>query len=270
MIIKTFQSITLTFVLIIAISSVASAADRYKIDGNLSDWNVTPFYHWEPNSSSAKYTVEDYNGTKIKDSDGSPYGGELYDIEALYFDADNPGPYAYFAIVTSYYNTTDLAIDINPDDGYNYEYGISLAKKIDMTKGANYGNIYYKPQWTDIDTPYNTSHQYANPYRMREGTGTLMGRVDVTEAVIGPDPYEAITRPDRVNYIIEGKIPRSYLGSPKQDEISKIHITMYCGNDRIEIGSFRWTSEIPEFPALAFPVASIIGIVYIFNRKKSK
>jgi hypothetical protein len=43
---------------------------------------------------------------------------------------------------------------------------------------------------------------------------------------------------------------------------------MYCGNDEIEIGKFKWTADIPEFPTIALPVAIIIGLMYVFQRKK--
>ena len=246
---KVITALALTTVMLVVMTGI-SAADKYTIDGNLSDWGVTPFTDWVPDAPTARYVEENYDGTN-PEPNGHPLGGEYYDIEALYFDADESN--AYFAVVTSYPLTGDLGIDLDCDittGEYGYEYGINTRKW-----SINYGKVYYMPDWyrTVVDPD-------ASP-------GLIIGGTEVGAATITQIPIDSDN--GYPNFVIEGKVSRSQIGSPLKDQLSNIHITIWCGNDEIIIGKFKWT-EVPEFATIAIPVAAILGLVLFYNHRKRK
>ncbi|KKG15905.1 hypothetical protein EO98_10520 [Methanosarcina sp. 2.H.T.1A.6] len=52
----------------------------------------------------------------------------------------------------------------------------------------------------------------------------------------------------------------------------EVHITVYRGTDKvetsIEVSSASIGVNVPEFPTVALPIAAVIGLVFIFGRKK--
>ncbi len=76
------------------------------IDGLLSDWGVTPFTDWVPNTG-VQYVEDIGDGYNITEAHGF---SAAYDQEALYFDYD--ATTLYFALVSSYEHTGN-----NPDSG---------------------------------------------------------------------------------------------------------------------------------------------------------
>ena len=255
---KVITALALTTVMLVVMTGLA-AADKYDVyDGNLSDWGVTPFTDWVPDAPTARYVEENYNGTN-PEPNGHPLGGEYWDIEALYFDADDPGTNAYFAIVTSYPYTGDLAIDIDGDPGNGWEYGINTRKG-----STNFGKVYHNPVWHKPIVDPNAAPGFIVG-------GDVVGTCDVIQTMIDGDPEFT---PDghynpNFNFIIEGKIPRSMLGNPTEGQLSNIHITIWCGNDEIIIGKFKWT-EVPEFATIAIPVAAILGLLFFYSHRKRK
>ena len=255
---KTIIRILLSMCLLFALSGTGQATDKYNVsDGTLSDWGIVPF-DWTkvPLYPTVKYTIQDFTG--IGDW---PDGGEAFDIEAMYFDADDPGHNAYFAIITSYQysdgSAGDLAIDL--DNNSIYEYGIVL------DENSQYGAVYKNPDWKDPDPGYYPEN---GPFKIVSDTTKIQGYVIVKRSTLKYENGTEIMDGGFNNYLIEGKIDRSYLGNPQENQLSNIHLTMWCGNDEIEIGGFKWTAEIPEFPTIAIPIASVLGIVFIINQKK--
>ena len=139
-----------------------TAADGYLINGLLDDWGVTPFVQWAPASSSVSWIEEDNYGSAHPDF---PYGGEIYDAEALYCDL--LGGMSYVALVTSYPNTGyaytmpgDLGIDL--DRNGVYEYGLKLT-------GAYAGALFANPTWTSTST-----YPLSSPARIVVSSSTLL------------------------------------------------------------------------------------------------
>ncbi|MFH1245359.1 MAG: hypothetical protein V1662_02650, partial [Candidatus Omnitrophota bacterium] len=111
-------------------------------DSSLSDWGITPFSDWTPWNSSVDYTEEDwtecphysgYIGNGSADyppypwgvNYPYPWGGEKYDVEAMFFD-DDPN-YLYFALVTSFpqsgrdgIKAGDIAFGFGAAGSYDY------------------------------------------------------------------------------------------------------------------------------------------------------
>ncbi|RKY39258.1 MAG: hypothetical protein DRP72_00320, partial [Candidatus Omnitrophota bacterium] len=69
---------------ILFILGTGSLSFAYIIDGSLDDWGVNPFVDWAPDSPTADKIVQD----GIRPDGGRVWGGEPYDVEALYFDDD--------------------------------------------------------------------------------------------------------------------------------------------------------------------------------------
>ncbi|MBF0217172.1 MAG: PEP-CTERM sorting domain-containing protein [Candidatus Omnitrophica bacterium] len=65
------------------------------LDGDLSDWGVTPFTHWAPTLAGTSYTVEDNTNRP-----GSDKFYETFDIEAMY--VQDCQKYINFAVVSSW------------------------------------------------------------------------------------------------------------------------------------------------------------------------
>jgi hypothetical protein len=72
----------------------------YAIDGNLNDWGVNP---GTEGVLGTDWSSETANVQEVENwpSEGGDPGVEQCDIEALYIDEDDNGPWIYFAIVTS-------------------------------------------------------------------------------------------------------------------------------------------------------------------------
>ena len=237
--------LAMTAMMMMAISTTSAVVD-YKIDGNLSEWGVIPFVDWVPDSETAAYITEDYNGTNPSER---PLGGEAYDIEAMYFDSN--GTDAFFAVVTSFRYTGDLGIDLN-NDGV-CEYGI-----VTRPLRPNYGTVYKDPIWSKPTHPGEASGIIKD--------GTVVGIAELKQVQIDSDPG---WKPNIPNHIIEISVKRSVLGNPTEGQLSKILLTMWCGNDEIVLG-LKWTEEIPEFSTIVIPITATIGLFYFFRSKRRK
>ena len=55
----TITKIYTLIILALTLALCANDASAYVIDGDLSDWGVTPFTDWAPNRSTVDYVIED-------------------------------------------------------------------------------------------------------------------------------------------------------------------------------------------------------------------
>lgn len=270
--------------LLMAVTSSAADCSKYTIDGDLSDWGLDLTGDWSQNgtwlpSSGVSFVAEDnrdptwgvlpygvhirgtgssfssYHEKKIQHNNGNwyiqPYGGEAYDMEAIYFDEDSDC--FYVLVVTSESPTAggdkrpgDLALNLDRDGStgmYGFEYGVKL--------GDNYLNqfdIYSMPDWEES--------QYfpeVKPTIFKSGaskTGTATGVY--VDSGISDNGY--------TNYFIEVAVPKNLVGDPDDVSLNDLYIGNWCGNDYI---------PAPEFLFAAMPVA-IIGIVLAFAHRSAK
>jgi len=261
--------------ILVGMMMVASYASAYTVDGSLSDWGITPFTDWTPDSPTAECQVHDYDGTNPIDNPSpypdSPYGGELFDIEMMCFD-DAPGM-AYFASVVSMgpngygsFSMGDLALDLdsNPSTGMlGYEYGIKI-------NGSNRGDICYLPKWhnaTDIKPNSPAYFTCDGPGSVLKGEKATVKYVD---AGIKDYPAGCTSGPHCThNYIIEVGVKKSLIGLPEGDS-GPIHMTQNCGNDDIHLW-IDWDYQLPEFVSAAVPLLILIGAptaAFVLVRKK--
>ena len=306
----------LQFVVALSLSAVivtmlAIPAVAYTIDGCMDDWGVNLSEDWSvedtwvPSSPTTYWSVEDnidcsqyYSSAKycgvhitgigtsytrcaepkvimwkkgwLPHSYKQPYherrwsarSRELNDIEAMYSDTN--ATHAFIAIVTSIPLDTvmgDLAIDLDNDPNTGnrgYEYGIVL-------NGADKGNVYKNPGWSDTDR-----FKGSGPYRVTNGTVVGTANVKYVDQDIFDFGY--------TNWVIEISVPKSVFGN--FDRFGKLHTTLYCGNDLVEINHCHaptppptstppLSEEIPEFSTIAIPLGVTLALFYYFRRRKT-
>jgi len=257
----------LVLLIVIGIITLLGVNDSlaYVIDGKLDDWGVTPGLFgnsdWEPNSG-VYWTEEDQNTDYLNPG----YGGQLYDAEAIYFDY-NQG-HAYIAIVTGFpksgrtsgsnkFYPGDIAIDFGRNGVY--EYGIKTSKYEPLYgMSGDGGDVYRVTSW---GTAYEGIHEgvwgyKSDPTVIKEGNK------------IGSTYLEYIKGNYAGNYkwhyIIEARLPLDLFGNdpvaPEWYSPFRIHWTMTCGNDAIDLD----VPPVPE-PATIFLLCSgllsLLGII---------
>ncbi|KQC04055.1 MAG: hypothetical protein APR53_00225 [Methanoculleus sp. SDB] len=279
---------------IAAAVAVAPATAAYTIDGDLTDWglaklNTDPWSAegtWLPNWHVAYIIEDNYNPNHnrlpdgvhirgmgsnyvfydepkeiLKNSGGTlvsePYGGEGYDLEALYFDQDDDN--IFIAIVTSLdpevmagdSRPGDLAmnLDLNPSSGdLGYEYGVKVT--------VGQGDIVMDPVWQKTG--------YLLPVRPDViVSGTVVGTADVAFPK-GLGAWLTAMDNSKPNYVIEMAIPKTAVGLATGDQVSFSSI-MYadnCINEHI---------FVPEFPTIAISLGLMIGLIFtIFVVRKKE
>lgn len=278
---KRFTTVLICGLLAALVAAVPATA--YTIDGDLSDWGLAKLNTddwsvegtWIPNWH-VTYIVEDnYNplhgilpsGVHIKGIGDSytfydeeklvlkatgtlvsePWGGENYDLEALYFDQDSSN--IYLAVVTSLdpngqgdKRPGDIALNIDGSlatGDLGYEYGIKISP---IYPGQ--GDIISMPEWEKIG--------YLLPVKpdiIKTGTGTKVGEVQM--AAFFPLAMNDNGYP---NYVIEMAIPKDILGvDGQQVSFAAVMTVDNCINEHI---------YVPEFPTVAVSLAVIIGLVF--------
>jgi hypothetical protein len=238
----------------------------------------------------------------------SPAGGEPFDIEALYFDNDASN--VYIAVVTSmgingydlqdnnlhdyeygastndngHIEPGDIAIDL--DNNNVYEYGvITHADEGETDANSRTGHLILNPSWSQSNlglsqNPGNDADFVSGKSTDKNGISMRYDSLPTISETVkynnayrttfsGNDlPPEKLTRTVTKN-LIEISIPREKLGSPSDTTLGNIHLTIGCGNDVIELKKVKFDS-VPEFPSMVLPVAAILGIIFVLDRRNKK
>lgn len=214
----------------------------YTVDGNLSDWGVTPFYHWAPDGT-AVYTqtnnVNLYNSTSYS---------EPYDFEAMYFNSDATN--LYLGVVSSYNMAPvncsgDLGLDLNGDMAIS-PHGIVTGVEYAMRVGSgNVGQVLLDPVWSPTTLKEWSDGWQGSPYRAIDGTVVGSGTVAI-QSYAYLEGYAGLN-----TYILEAAIPRSLLPDLHAGDTVGLHLTMWCGNDSINlIGTVNGSDQpLPSVPA---------------------
>lgn len=233
----------------------------YVIDGNLSDWGVSPgsfgSSDWSPNTG-IHYTEEDQSPS-INFLDPG-YGGQTFDAEAMYIDFDNTN--LYFAIVTGFpssgsgsYYPGDIAFDFGIDG--IYEYGVAATTH----NGFSRGSLYTVSKWGNglNNWGYGNVGYLGAPTKIL--TGTLKYDPPGTNLVYNNTYYGASSKGK--HYVIEGYIPYSYFGS-NWEENFRVHWTQTCGNDFIKLDMHHSTPEPATLTLFGMGLLGLVGL----KRKK--
>lgn len=288
------------FVLIVGLCSIGPvmAVSGITIDGNLDDWGLNQLQAgdwskeqtWVPRTGVA-YIIEDnhnpkHGGTYTKGVHitgnsktftfydeplamhkggyyvSEPYGGEYYDVEALYFTQDTEN--IYVAIVTSVDPNApssahdewpgDLALHVKDAAGseYGYEWGIQLSE----VGYHKQGDIVYLPNWE--------GRGYTVPPRPDTMLkGTLPGGQIYTGAAEVKYTDAWLQHPDHgfTNYVVEVRIPKSVVGVKGSIGLGNLFYADNCLNEQL---------YVPEFPTIAASLAVLAGVAFVVINLKKK
>lgn len=237
-------------------------SSAYTIDGSLADWGVRPGLYgssqWIPSQAGIHYNFDDQN--PLYSYVGPGYGGQSYDVEAIYatWDAQN----LYYAVVTGLpqsglnYKPGAIAFDFGIDDVYpygdSYEYGIET-----VGNGRTAGALYSVATWGQGLSSWDGYHILgyvsapANILAINGSTPLATGNMSYTlgfEYINGTKTYYPGS-----HYVIEGSIPLTGFGDD-WGEAFRIHHTQTCGNNALNL-------DIPAIPAIPEPASlSLLGL----------
>ncbi len=251
--------------------SSSAVAVSITVDGNLTnDWGVKPsLKYWIPGEDSVNTGSVGHpltgssNGIYywIEDAVGSygyvepAYGGEKYDVEALYFTYDSN--YIYGAVVTGFpvggtssFDAGDLAIDLGADG--LYEYGVAVRDH----DGFSEGKLYKVSEWDDVAYPSNGG---SNPFALKSGE-LVNANANELEFVFSDSVYTEKS-------VIEVKIAKSlFEGIDWSIPLDiAMHWTMGCGNDA---GTVQGTDPVPEPGTILLVGTGLLGLAMSSGRKR--
>lgn len=245
-------------------AGLALPASAYVIDAGLEDWGLSrtgSVSDWTPHASIKAWAVEDQTGNR--NTYLSPgYGGQAYDVEALYVDFD--AQYLYLAMVTGHnpltqgggndYAPGDFALDFGRNG--SFEFGLE-------TTGGNanaQGGLYAVSQWGA------GLWGAANEGPTSILAGVLLGMGDVAHTTSGADNM-GLHAADK-HYFYEARIPVDLFGEYWGSEFD-VHWTMNCANDSMTVDPAA-RAAVPEPGTLALLPLGLLGMAALARRRRAR
>ncbi|MBN2013896.1 MAG: hypothetical protein JW778_01830 [Candidatus Altiarchaeota archaeon] len=277
-------------------------ASAYTIDGDLSDWGVTPFSDWIPGSDTCDWIVEDnidpartgdpaypdwtgYSATGVHiqgtGSSSSTYSEPVLNLVDSWSAAHGghylqPAGGEHYDIEALYFDDDAFyayfAIVTSMDSsGYTDQYGRhcdpgDLALDLDNNGVYEYGIYLYGANQGKICLNPTWSTPGSFPSSYPDGIASCNNHVGNATVVY---TSAGVSDNSVSNYIVEVRAPKTALGEPIYGQISDLHITMTCGNDIIELLEYTWNFQVPE-SAVAVALVSLLipGLIYVARKRE--
>ncbi len=215
----------------IILTSTQISPAAYTIDGNISDWGVTPFVNWVPDHAANWVVTDNVNTYNVLGY------SEQYDFEAMYFDYDIKN--VYLAVVTSSANY-DIGIDVDGDATISTH---GIVHGLDVGVQIHSGNVVSNPVWLDTFCFKWPDGWQGSPYEA--SGGSLLGSATVANLYYSYMEEGAC--------ILELSFPRNILlgYNGTIGDTWTFHMSQPCGNDSINL-----TGNITPIPV---PGAILLG-----------
>lgn len=250
---KSVRIASLPGLLLFVLAGATAVAGPINVDGSWSDWGIDPNSGDWTSSNSTRVFFEDYTGTDGHGYIGPGWGGQFFDVEAIY--AQYTASTFCFAIVTGFDpdgvvtgGTTYTPGDIFLNAGNGWKVGI------DLETGKVYNNA----------TSSVPGFAAAGPFTITGGTHVGNALLSVPfDGVMTSYGSQAMSSK---HYLFEGCLDLALIGGLNSSPLG-IHWTMSCGNDVGE-GFLPRPPAVPE-PA-TMGLLGLGGLAALLGRRRAR
>lgn len=219
------------------------------VDGNWNDWGINPTSGDWTSSHGTRVFFEDYTGTDGTAYLGPGWGGQFFDVEAVYLKWC--GNEVCYGIVTGF-----------DPDGVRYNRQLYTP-----------GDIFVNVGGTRVGVDIQTGHLFKDPTFTQPGFtssgpftitgGTDLGATELSVPFDGVKKNYDLHRTSSTHYFFEGCLDLAQVGGLGASYFG-IHWTMSCGND---VGDGRIDRPTCPEPA-TLSLFGLGGLAAVVSRRR--